>query len=154
MAYSNLAGLKALIPEADIIKLTDDEKLKPAAIDPEDADCALIIERIEQAGTSADATIDAYCRGRYTVPLSPVPGKIIQVSDDITAYNLYSRRADLGTMPEIRSERNKEAIRFLEQIAAGKIVLEAAAPAPESAYGGAYVTSRNRVFTRRKMEGF
>ncbi len=152
MPYTTLAGLKEAIPEETIIQLTDDENLGPTAIDPTDEDHVAIIGRIDGAIAAADATIDAYCQGRYSVPLSPVPAKTAQVSADVTIYNLYSRR-DVG-MPEIRADRNKEAIRFLEKVAEGKVKLGAASPAPAVAASSADSEAATRVFTRDKMQGF
>ena len=153
MAYSTLSDWKGLISEASIIQLTDDENINPGVIDGADPDCALILGRTDKARADADATIDAYCQSRYPVPFSPVPEKIRQISGDITVYNLYSRHADMG-MPEIRSDRNKEAIRFLEKVSEGKIILSAITPAPAGDTRGACSTANGRIFTRRKMSGF
>ncbi len=107
---------------------------------------------VTRATADADATIDAYCQGRYTVPLSPVPPKIRQVSVDIAIYNLYSRRDD--TAPEIRKDRYKEAIRFLEKVAEGKIELGAATPVPTTSGNAVDIDNEDRIFSRTKMSGF
>jgi len=107
---------------------------------------------VTRAVADADATIDSYCQGRYTVPLSPVPDKARQVSVDIAIYNLYSRRDDVA--PEIRKDRYKEAVRWLEQVAAGKITLGSAAPAPGNTGHSVEFDSEDREFTRTKMTGF
>ncbi|MCK9195443.1 MAG: DUF1320 domain-containing protein [Syntrophales bacterium] len=152
MPYCTLDNIRNLLPEETIIQLTDDENLSPAAIDPTDEDHAAIIGRIDEAIAAADATIDAYCQSRYPVPLSPVPPKINQLAVDIAIYNLYSRR-DMG-MPEIRAERNKEAIRFLEKVADDKIKLGVSTPAPVGADTCMSSEASTRVFTRDKMKGF
>ena len=97
MSYCTLTNILNLISEATLIALTDDA----GAGEVDDAKVAAAI-------ADADATIDSYCQGRYTIPLSPVPSKIVQISVDIAVYNLYSR-SDLD-MPEVRKERNKEAV--------------------------------------------
>ncbi len=150
--YCTLADIEKLLPEETIIQLTDDENLSPTAIDPTDETHTAIIGRIDEAIAAADATIDSYCQGRYTVPLSPVPAKIKLLSVDIGIYNLYSRR-DMA-MPEIRGDRNKEAIRFLEKVADGKVQLGASTPAPVDAPSSADSAADTRIFTRDKMQGF
>jgi len=81
-----------------------------------------------------------------------VPSKVRQISVDIAAYNLYSR-SDLE-MPEIRADRNKEAIRFLEKVAEGKIKLGSATPSPANTDNTVNMDSNDRNFTRDKMSGF
>jgi len=141
MAYCTQASILDRIDEATLVTLTDEA----GAGEVDDAKVAAAI-------ADADATIDAYCQGTYTVPLSPVPPKITQVSIDIALYNLYSQ-SDLE-MPEIRKERNKEAIRFLEAAAAGRISLGAATPVQANTDNAASFDSNARIFTREKMSGF
>jgi phage gp36-like protein len=141
MAYCTQANILDRIDEATLITLTDEA----GAGEVDDTKVAAAI-------ADADATIDAYCQGRYTIPLSPVPSKIMQVSIDIALYNLYSQ-SDLE-MPEIRKDRNREAIRFLETAAAGKINLGAATPAQTHTDNTVEIDSGTRIFTRDKMSGF
>lgn len=141
MSYCTLTNILNLISEATLIALTDDA----GAGEVDDAKVAAAI-------ADADATIDSYCQGRYTIPLSPVPSKIVQISVDIAVYNLYSR-SDLD-MPEVRKERNKEAVRFLEKVAAGGIRLGVSSPAPTDTDNSASIESNSRIFTRDKMAEF
>jgi phage gp36-like protein len=141
MGYCTKANIVSLISEATVILLTDDAG---AGVVDDD--------KVSAAIADADATIDAYCQSRYTVPLSPVPAKVAQLSVDVAVYNLYSR-SDLE-MPEVRKDRNKEAIRFLEKVTDGKIKLGASAPAPVDAPSTADSAAAERVFTRDKMTGF
>jgi len=142
MAYCTQANILGLINETSLIALTDD-----------DGAGAVDADKVAAAIADADATIDSYCQGRYTIPLSPVPPKIAQLSVDIAVYNLYSR-SDLE-MPEVRKERNKEAIRFLEKVAAGGISLGAETPARVDTIDDAgSMESNTRIFTRDKMRGF
>jgi phage gp36-like protein len=136
MSYSVKADILEQLDEAELIRLTDPDG---AAVDDD-----VVARAIEDA----DATIDAYCQGRYTIPLSPVPDKIRQVSVDIAIYNLFSRRGD--TAPETRKDRHKDAIRFLEKVAEGKLDLGIQPPpdAPdEDNYSGhSLVSSRKKIF--------
>lgn len=141
MAYCTQEDLVNQIEEALLKQLTDD-----AGADEIDEDI------VARAIADADATIDSYCQGRYSVPLSPVPEKIRELSVDIAVYNLYSRRGRV--VPEVRKDRHQAAVRFLERVAEGKIALGAATPAPANTENSATVVSAPRVFSRRKLRGF
>jgi phage gp36-like protein len=141
MAYCTQDDILNLLNETALIQLTDDDGA--GEIDG---------DKVARAIADADATIDAYCQDRYAIPLSPVPSKVRQISVDIAAYNLYSR-SDLE-MPEIRADRNKEAIRFLEKVAEGKIKLGSATPSPANTDNTVNMDSNDRNFTRDKMSGF
>jgi len=141
MAYSTKDDVLDQLDEETLIQLTDDDNA--GLVDN---------DKVTRAIADADATVDAYCQGRYTVPLDPVPNKIRQVSVDIAIYNLYSRRDD--TAPETRKDRHKEAIRFLEKVADGKIDLGTATPAPETTGNAADIDYNERIFSRDKLKGF
>lgn len=110
MAYSTLDDIKKLLPEENLIQLTDD-----AGSGVVDADV------VDEAITYADQLIDGYLRGRYTLPLSTVPSFLKKLSIDLVIFYLYGRR------PEIQNENVEKkytnVIRILEQIQAGKITL-------------------------------
>lgn len=129
------------LEEDILIELTDDSGTGSV-----DAD------KVTRAIADADATIDSYCQGRYTIPLSPVPDMIRQVSVDIAIYNLYSRRQD--SVPDNRLERYKNAIRFLDKVSKGQISLGATTPAPETTGASVDIDGSDRIFTRDKMSGF
>ncbi len=141
MSYCALADLQEQISEDELIGLSDD-------------DAAGVVDDsvITRAIADADAVVDAYCQDRYTVPLTPVPAMIRRISVDIAIYNLYSRRGD--SAPDVRQDRYKEAVRFLEKVSAGKIGLGAATPAPVNTSGGVDIDSNDRIFSRSKMAGF
>jgi phage gp36-like protein len=141
MAYSTKSDILEQMDETTLIQLTDDDG---AGIVDDD--------KVTRAIADADATIDAYCQGRYTVPLDPVPDKIRSISVDVAIYNLYSRRDD--TAPETRKERYKEGVAFLKDIAAGRAHLGAATPAPETTEASVDIKSSDGIFTRDKMSGF
>jgi len=141
MSYSAKADILNQLDEPTLIELTDD-----AGAGEVDDDI------VTRAIADADATIDAYCQGRYEVPLDATPDKIRQISVDIAIYNLYSRRDD--TAPDTRKDRYKDAIRFLEKVAGGEIELGAATPAPSTTGNEADIAYNDRIFDRDKMEGW
>lgn len=142
MAYSTLDDIKKLLPELAIVQLTDDEDLG-----------AVNLARVSEAIAQADAEIDSYCGGRYTVPFATVPDIVKKCSVDIAIYNLYSRKVEV--IPETRAERYKNAIRQLGDIAKGIITIgEAEDDVPEA--GGVQIntTTDDRIFTKDTMGGF
>lgn len=141
MAYCTKSDILNQVEEEILIALTDDGEL--GSVDD---------DVVVRAIADADSTIDAYCQGRYTVPLSSAPAKIRQISVDISIYNLFSRRDD--TAPETRKDRHKEALRFLEKVAEGKIELGSATPAPSTTGNTVEIESSDRVFSRDKMSAF
>lgn len=141
MSYCELADLEEQISEDELIALSDD------------AGAGIVdVSVTARAIADADAVVDAYCQDRYTVPLTPVPAMIRRLAVDIAIYNFYSRRDD--TAPEIRKDRYKEAIRFLEKVSKGEIGLGAATPAPVNTSGGVDIDSNDRIFSRSDMDGF
>ncbi|MEW6670224.1 MAG: DUF1320 domain-containing protein [Thermodesulfobacteriota bacterium] len=144
MSYCTQDDILEQIDETALIELTDDDGV--GAVDA---------ARVTRAIADADADIDAYCQAHYSVPLSPVPPKVRKLAVDIAIYHLYSRRGDAA--PDIRKDRYRDAVRFLEKVAAGDIALGVASPAPES--GGAEFISpvagsppATRIFTRDTMK--
>ncbi len=140
MAYCTQADLAALIPTAELVELTTDSGSQP--------DAAVIAEAIAKAG----AVIDAYCGGRYAVPLAPVPDIVKTLCVDLAIYHLYSRR---DQMPEIRRQKYEDAMSYLKDIAKGVATLGAAeAAAAVSGAGLADLSSQARVFDRDKLSGW
>lgn len=142
MPYSTLDDMKKLLPEDAIIRLTDDEGAG-----------SINQGRVDEAIAQADAEIDARIGGRYGVPLSETPAVIKKLSADIAVYNLYSRT--LQSVPEVRAERYRNAVRMLEGISRGLVSLgvEPAPGAAESAAESKRAEGEN-VFSRETLEGF
>ena len=112
MAYCTLDDLKKIMPEQDLIQLTDDTV--PAA--------SIVEANVEKAIADAGELMDGYLRERYSLPLSPVPGLIGTLACDIAVYRLYARRARLDP-PEGVAERYRNTLKLLEKIQDGKITL-------------------------------
>jgi len=143
--YSVLADVLARLPHENLVQLTDDEQTGTVSL-----------SRVMDAIADADALIDGYLRGRYSLPLAiPVPALVRKLSVDLAIYHLYSRRLEL-VMPESMLERHKNATKALERIQGGIITLTAAdksdIPAP-----GEYRTQKtvsDRVFSKTVLNRF
>ena len=144
MPYSTIDDIRASLPEDELLRLTDDEGL--GVVDA---------ARVGEAITRAEADIDAYCGGRYRVPVSPVPGLLKKLSVDIAIYDLYTRT--VVDVPGARAERYRNAMRQLEGISKGLVSLGApVAPlAADLDYGAQSNTeTEGNVFSRGSMEGY
>lgn len=109
MSYASVADMVARFGDKELIAITDRDYTGQI-------DEAVLGAALETAG----AEIDGYLGGRYTLPLSPVPRILAGYACDIARYRLVGAEA-METEP-IRL-RYRDAIKFLEQVAAGKITL-------------------------------
>lgn len=141
--YATLQDVLAQLEEAVLVRLTDD------------AGTGTVNEAtITRALTDASEEIDGYVGSRNPVPLAPVPAIIRKFCVDIAVFNLYARRE---AVPEVRAERYKNALRFLERVAQGTISLGAQDPEGSPPASGAPQMSPfnpPRLFTRKSTEGF
>jgi phage gp36-like protein len=144
MIYCTIDDLKGIVPEQDLIELTDDT-VPPASI---------ITDNVDKAIADAGEMIDGYLRAHYSLPLTPAPGLINTLACDIAVYRLYARRVKL-TPPEGVSERYKNALKLLGQIQKGEISL-GAGEVPTSETGNDFVSVRadERIFTRKTMRKY
>ncbi len=143
MAYCVLADITNTVPADDILQLTDDTGV--GVIDQ-----AMVDEAIAYAGE----LIDGYLRGRYTLPLNPVPGMMTRLAADIAIYRLYARRPPTGGLMDAITDRYKAAVKILEQIQKGVISLGAESEGKEP---GIVVTNKkaeDRAFSKDVLGGF
>jgi phage gp36-like protein len=73
----------------------------------------------------ADALIDGYLAGGYTLPLSPVPAKLLQVACAVACYYLMGA----AVMQRARDDYT-DAVAWLKDVQNGVVVLQASAPIP------------------------
>jgi phage gp36-like protein len=144
MTYCTLEDIKGIVPEQDLIELTDD--MIPAE--------TIIAANVDKAIADAGEMIDGYMRARYSLPLTPAPGMINTLACDIAVYRLYARRVKL-TPPEGVSERYKNALKLLGQIQKCEISLGAgSSPTSEVSNDSVSVSAADRLFTRKTMEKY
>lgn len=145
MAYCTRADIEALVSAETLRQLTDDSQAG-------DVDDSIVDACI----ASADASIDGYLRGRYTVPLAtvPVPRVVLDISRDLAVYDLFSRKGE-GGVPEIYLSRKNDAKKQLKDIAEGILVLEVATPDAQLGVSIAVdKTDDDRVFSPTVLQGF
>ncbi|WP_337840511.1 DUF1320 domain-containing protein [Rheinheimera sp.] len=138
MPYCSLPELRTRFGADEVNQLID-----PDGSGPQDAiaDAEL---------TSASATIDSYLAGRYALPLSVVPLKLVEVCANLTRYALHR-----NAVPELVKERYQDAIKWLRDVADGKASLgissSAETPATDSAIE---IRSGGNVWHRDASKGF
>jgi phage gp36-like protein len=86
---------------------------------------------IDAAIAEADGVIDGYLAGRYDLPLSSPPALLTTVACDLILYALHP----WGAPEDIRNRRN-DAIKMLESIANGKLVLDGRTPSTDTPQWG------------------
>lgn len=145
MAYCTIEDIKKLLPEAQLIRLTDDESTGEVNTD-----------RAQEAIDSAAEEIDGWIGERVALPLSKAIPMLTKFNVDMAIYHLYSRYAE--KMPETRETRYKDAVKTLEKIAEGRISLGVQAPPNPPAVGnyekGMQVSVRDKDFGTTTMDKF
>lgn len=133
MTYATQADLEARFKQQELIELTDE-----AGAGVIDA------AAIAVALADADAEINGYLAGRYSLPLAQTSDELVRLACDIVRYKLYDTRAT-----EQVKARYDEAIRKLRDVASGKASLgiDQASQAVAVA-GGATISSGGRDFGR------
>ena len=114
MAYCTLADIVNHLPQAVLIQLTDDTTVQTAVNE----------DVLDDHITNAGDTIEAYLRGRYTLPIDPVPPMLTEIAVSLVVNDLYARRPEThDEPPKLWVQRQKEALHQLELMQAGKITL-------------------------------
>ncbi len=110
MSYASQANMITRFTEQEVIALSDRANLGVL-------DAAVIAGAL----VDADAEIDPYLAPRHVLPLAIVPKILSNFACDIARYRLCGTGGVTET-DEVRN-RYKDAIKFLENVAAGKIGL-------------------------------
>ena len=114
--YSSLDSVTKKINQTTLLQLLNDEARGNDEIDLTDSS-DLVVVRFNDAATAAQSEIDPYLRAKYTLPFDSVPQRVIDLSDDLTIYNIYKRR---GNIPEDQTIVYKAVQSSLKDISLGK----------------------------------
>lgn len=137
MTYATLAEMVTRFGEPELVQRTDRAE-------------GLVIDTVVlgRALADADAEIDSYLAGRYTLPLASTPVVLVRLAADITRYRLY----DDG-VPETVRQRYEDAVSLLKRMASGDVMvgMEAVAVAGEEK---AYHQFSPRQITDDTTRGF
>lgn len=143
MPYATSDDMVARFGEAQLLLLAD-----------RDGDSEIDGGVVDQVLVDATSVVDLHVRGRYAVPLSPVPAEITSIVCDLARRGLYGNATEV---PDSVLSADKAARDLLKLIAAGTVVL-ASAPAAAADPGAKkleLITSGpERQFTSDKMSGY
>ena len=135
MRYCTRADIGNAMPERTLIQLSNDD---PAAKVPNEV-------VIEDGVRQAEELVDGYLRGRYDLPLNPVPTVLRDAVVYLARHWLYQRRPE-GALPDSVKDNRKDTIKLLESIRDVVVTLGmpsgAAAPEP----GEIRVRARSQQF--------
>ena len=120
MSYTTLEQIQTIIPNQELANLTNDDRLT------DEINAGIVNSAI----CYADELINTYLRNKYVLPLKSVPQIIVNISTDITAFRLYSRRPQ--RMPEHIQNRYDEAIKILSNIKKEEMILDLPSEHPET----------------------
>ena len=140
--YITATDIYAVIKEADVIKLTDDDDTGSVNVD-----------FVNAAIIAAGSVIESYLARRYQLPLSEVPEVVKSVAVSLTVYTLYQRSS---LEPDEKSKRaSSDAVNLLKDISTGIASLglqERTTPSVGQAESNK--ATHDRVFTLDTLKGF
>lgn len=139
MTYATQADLETRFKNQELIELTDEAGT--GEIDAAAVAVALV---------DADAEINGYLAGRYTLPLTQTSPELVRLACDITRYKLYDARAT-----ELVKARYDDAIAKLRDVARGVASLGIdESSQPVASAGAVKVSAPDRVFNADSLAGF
>lgn len=107
-------------------------------------------QRVADAIADIDAIIDAKLAARYALPLASVPLVLRNIACDLVRARLYE-----DNITDRVAERERAAMKLLDQISSGAVSLGLdAAAQPTAPTGGPAFVASSRVFTARSLSDF
>jgi len=94
--YCSITDLLKDLPRLELINLANDENRAESVINLASTSDVLVI-RVNSIIADSDEQINVYLRGKYTLPLTNIPARVVKYSKIITIYNLYLRRFPVDT---------------------------------------------------------
>ena len=144
MRYCSLADLQLAIPAQTLIWLSDDNA-EAAGIN---------LPVVEEAVRQAEELVDAHLRGRYVLPLDPVPTVVKDMTVNLARHWLYARRPEGSELPDAVTRTYKSALQMLETIRDGKLTIGAPTGEAQPEPGEMKVRARRRTFDNDLLERY
>ncbi|PNG40951.1 hypothetical protein A1354_12325 [Pseudomonas asplenii] len=143
MRYCTRADLGNAIPLITLTQLSNDD---PAARQPDEN---VIANSVRQA----EELVDGYLRGRYQLPLDPVPTVLRDAVLYLARHWLYQRRPE-GALPDAVISARKDTLKLLESIRDGVITLGLPSGHAMPEPGEIRVRARPQQFTAQLWQGY
>jgi phage gp36-like protein len=143
VTYATLSDLVARFGNDELVLLSDDANTGSIA--------AAVVDLVLG---DVRATIDSYLTDRYQLPLTANPAALVPIACDLARFQLATRSGKTRATDQM-TQRNDNAIRWLRDVAAGKVGLGLDANSQELPNaGGAQSTHRRREFTDRTLADY
>jgi len=121
MGYVTNADIEDRLGSTTYVQLTDDEGTGSADTD-----------KVDEARLGAEGELDSYLARRYAVPIDvtaheELAGLLKSIALDIAEFRLQGRRPPV---PSAVVDKRNAAVRWLQQVASGEIVLPSGSELP------------------------
>ena len=144
MRYCSLDDLQLAIPPQTLIWLSNDDE----------SATAVNVGVVEQAVAQAEELIDGFLRGRYNLPLSPVPTIVKDMTVNLARHWLYTRRPEGNELPDAVVRTHKSAMSLLETIRDGKLTIGQPTGEALAEPGEVKVRARRRIFGQDTLDRY
>lgn len=144
MRYCSLDDLQLAIPPQTLIWLSNDDE----------SATAVNVGVVEQAVAQAEELIDGFLRGRYNLPLSPVPTIVKDMTVNLARHWLYARRPEGNELPDAVVRTHKSAMSLLETIRDGKLTIGQPTGEALAEPGEVKVRARRRIFGQDTLDRY
>ena len=139
MSYAVIADLNGLIPQDDLIRLTDDDD--SGSVDADVVNGIL---------ANASEIIDTYIAGEEGFPFTTPPPVLKICCIRLAGYDLHARR---GEVPETWTAMSKWAYDYLQDVKDGEISLGSSDPEPAGAET-MKVDAADKLFSREELDKY
>ncbi|MCX2546572.1 DUF1320 domain-containing protein [Pseudomonas sp. COW5] len=143
MRYCTRADLGNAIPLITLTQLSNDD---PAATQPDET-------VLDNSVRQAEELVDGYLRGRYQLPLDPVPTVLRDAVVYLARHWLYQRRPE-GALPDAVISGRKDTLKLLENIRDGVITLGLPTGQTLPEPGEIRVRARPQQFSAQTWQGY
>lgn len=130
---------------ADAMRLAIDNQTVPP---PDTEKAALALAKIEDAIAAAQDLVDNFLRSRYVLPLATAPSTVSEIMVRVARYTLHNERASAEIVA-----RYKEAMAWLQSIAAGTMVLDVP-PAAVAGFGDVEFAEGSGIYSVEGLQDF
>ena len=144
MRYCSLDDLQLAIPPQTLIWLSNDDE----------SATAVNAGVVEQAVVQAEELVDGFLRGRYNLPLSPVPTIVKDMTVNLPRHWLYARRPEGNELPDAVVRTYKSAMSLLETIRDGKLTIGQPTGEALAEPGEVKVRARHRIFGQDTLDRY
>lgn len=138
MAYATQADLEDAFAADEIRQLAD-----------RDRDGVADSNVIAAVLARADSMIDSYLGGRYALPITPIPTVLMATACDLARYWLYDDAA-----PERVRDSYEDAVGFLKDVSAGRVLLQLPAAAADASAGSPAYSAPDPVFSSDTLASY